>query len=99
MSTTHPAEKSKPEKPGGDGSTLEVTAFSPRHPDPLPFSFPNNMKVEEAAQLVAGKFGYAPGTPTFKNADGETLDRDKPLRAEHVRDGDVLELLDVGGGV
>jgi hypothetical protein len=99
MSTTHPAEKSKPEKPGGNGSTLEVTVFSPRHPDPVPFGFPNGMKVGEAAQSVAEKFGYAPGTPTFKNADGETLDRDKPLRAEHVRAGDVLELVDVGGGV
>jgi len=99
MSTTSPAEKSTPENPGGDGSTLEVTVFSPRQPEPVPFSFPNGMKVGAAAQLVAEKFGYAPGTPTFKNAEGETLDRDKPLRAEHVRDGDVLELVDVGGGV
>jgi hypothetical protein len=94
-----PAGKATPEKPGDDGSTLEVTVLSPRHPDPVTFSFPNGMKVGEAAQLVAEKFGYAPGTPTFKNADGETLDRDKPLRGEHVRDGDVMELVDVGGGV
>lgn len=93
------AEQAKPGEPGGDGSTLEVTVFSPRHPDPVPFSFPNGMTVSEAAKLVAEQFGYAPGTPTFKNADGEILDRDKPLRAEHVRDGNVLELVDVGGGV
>lgn len=98
MSDT-PAEKATPAKPGGGGSTLEVTVFSPRHPDPVPFSFPNGMKVGQAAQLVAEKFGYAPGTPTFKNTDGETLDRDRPLIGEHVRDGDVLELVDVGGGV
>ena len=57
------------------------------------------MTVGEAAQIVADAFGYAPGTPTFKNADGEVLDRDKPLRGEHVRDGDALEFVDVGGGV
>lgn len=81
------------------GSSLDVTVFSPRHPDPVAFSFPNGLKVGEAAQIVAEKFGYAAGTPTFKNADGEILDRDKPLRGEHVRDGDVLEFVDVGGGV
>ncbi|WP_091052213.1 hypothetical protein [Nocardioides sp. YR527] len=86
-------------KPGSDGSTLEVTVFSPRHPEPAPFSFPNAMSVGEAAQQVAQHFGYAAGTPTFKSADGEVLDRDKPLRGEHVRDGAVLELVDVGGGV
>jgi hypothetical protein len=93
-----PTEKVNSETLGG-GPTLEVTVFSPRHPDPVPFSFPNGMRVGEAAQLVAEQFGYAQGTPTFKNAAGEILDRDMPLRAEHVRDGDVLELVDVGGGV
>lgn len=87
------------EKPDREGSTLEVTVFSPRYPDPVPFSFPNGMTVGEAAQIVATKFGYAPGTPTFKDAAGEVLDRAKPLRGEHISDGDILELVDVGGGV
>lgn len=94
-----PDQQSTPGKPDQTGSTLEVTVFSPRHPDPAPFSFPNAMTVGEAAQIVADAFGYAPGTPTFKNAAGEVLDRDKPLRGEHVRDGDALEFVDVGGGV
>lgn len=98
MSST-PDPQSASDKPDHTGSTLEVTVFSPRHPDPVPFSFPNGMKVGEAAQVVAEKFEYAPGTPTFKNADGEVLDRDKSLRGEHVRDGDNLEFVDVGGGV
>ena len=86
-------------QPADGGATLEVTVFSPRHPDAVSFSFPNGMRIGEAAQLVAERFGYVGGTPTFKNADNEVLDRDKPLRGEHVRDGDVLELVDVGGGV
>lgn len=93
-STTPPSNRPSP-----GGSTLEVTVFSPRHPDPVAFSFANAVTVGDAAQVVATSFGYAPGTPTFKNAAGEVLDRDKPLRGEHVRDGDVLELVDVGGGV
>lgn len=94
-----PDQQSTPAKPDQPGATLEVTVHSPRHPDPVAFSFPNAMTVGEAAQVVAEAFGYAPGTPTFKNANGEVLDRDKPLRGEHVRDGDVLEFVDVGGGV
>lgn len=90
---------STPSRSEDSGSTLEVTVLSPRHPDPVAFSFPNGMKVGEAAQIVAERFGYAPGTPTFKNAAGEVMDRDRPLRGEHVRDGDVLEFVDVGGGV
>jgi hypothetical protein len=82
-----------------DGNTYEVTVFAPRHPDPKPFSFPHGMKVGEAADVVAAAFGYVGGSPTFKNADGEVLDRNKPLAGEHVRDGAVLELIDVGGGV
>jgi hypothetical protein len=39
------------------------------------------------------------GTPTFQNAAGDLLDRSKTIAAEHVKDGDVLELVDVGGGV
>jgi hypothetical protein len=83
----------------GNGSTLTVTVYSPRHPDPVSFTFANSETVGEAAQQVATSFGYVGGTPTFKNATGEVLDRNKPLRGEHVRDGDELELVDVGGGV
>jgi hypothetical protein len=98
MSNT-PDPKSSSNKPEGGGSTLEVAVFSPRHPEAVAFSFPNGTMVGEAAKAVAERFGYAGGTPTLKNAEGEVLDRGKPLRGEHVRDGDVLELVDVGGGV
>lgn len=87
----------KPPDPGND--TYEVTVYAPRHPDPEPFSFQHGMRVGEAAAIVAAHFGYTGGSQTFKNADGEVLDRDKSLAGEHVRDGAVLELIDVGGGV
>lgn len=83
----------------GNGPTLTVMVFAPRHPDPVSFTFANSETVGQAAQTVATAFGYAGGTPTFKNAANEVLDRNKPLRGEHVRDGDGLELVDVGGGV
>lgn len=81
------------------GSGLDVTVFAPRHPDPAAFTFANNETVGQAAQTVATAFGYATGTPTFKNAAREVLDRNKTLHAEHVHNGDVLELVDAGGGV
>jgi hypothetical protein len=86
-------------KPEQGNSTYEVTVYAPRHPDPKAFSFPHGMTVGEAAAIVAAEFGYTGGSQTFKNAAGEVLDRNKPLAGEHVRDGAVLELIDVGGGV
>jgi hypothetical protein len=79
--------------------TVTVTVFAPRTTDPRIFTWPQTMKVGEAASQAAHDFGYEPGTPSFQNADGEVLDRDKPLVAAGVRDGDELELVDVGGGV
>jgi hypothetical protein len=79
--------------------TVTVTVFAPRATDPRTFTWPQTMKVGEAAAQAADAFGYRPGTPSFQDAAGEVLDRDKPLVAAGVRDGDELELVDVGGGV
>jgi hypothetical protein len=89
------AAKGKP----NPGHVLDVTVFAPRHPDPVKFSFPRDMTVGGAAMQVAEKFGYASGTPTLQNHKGEVLDRNKTLHDEHVRDRNILELVDVGAGV
>lgn len=72
---------------------------SPRFVEPRTFSFPKSSRVGDDAQLAATELGYISGTPTFQNAAGDLLDRTKTIAAEHVKDGDVLELVDVGGGV
>lgn len=85
------------EEHGPPDITVQVTA--PREVEPRSFTWPKNKRVGEAAAEAAAAFQYQAGTPTFQNADDVVLDRDKPLVAEGVRDGDELELVDVGGGV
>lgn len=83
----------------GDKGTLEVLVFSPRNPgDQRPFSWSKHMTVGEAAAEAATAFGYSGGQPTLAK-DGVPLDRSKQLVAAHVRDGDLLEIVDAGGGV
>ena len=83
-----------------DRNTVTVTVFAPRNAESREFTFPKTMKVSEAARTAADAFGYAAGgNPTFETADNEVLDRNKPLVAANVRDGDKLELVDAGGGV
>jgi len=88
-------------RPNDHGApTITVTVFSPKEPDGREFTWPKTKKVGEAASEAAEAFGYAAGlTVSFKNADKRVLDRDKPLVAEHVNDGDSLEIVDVAGGV
>lgn len=78
--------------------TITVRVFAPRETEPRPFTFEKTMRVGEAARLAADAFGYVGGTPTFAKGN-VVLDRDKPLVAEGVREGDDLELVDAGGGV
>jgi hypothetical protein len=87
------------DKHEGHGPDVTVTVFSPREPDPRPFTWPKSKKVGEAAKEAAQAFGYEAGNPSFQNAAGVVLDRNKPLAGEHVKDGDRLDLVDVGGGV
>ena len=89
---------SKPEEHGAP--TIIITVFSPKESEGKEFTFPKTKKVGEAATEAALAFGYAAGsTVSFQNADKKVLDRDKPLVAEHVKDGDSLDIVDVGGGV
>jgi hypothetical protein len=89
---------SKPEEHGAP--TITITVFSPKESEGKEFTFPKTKKVGEAATEAALAFGYAAGsTVSFQNIDKKVLDRDKPLVAEHVKDGDSLDIVDVGGGV
>ncbi len=78
---------------------ITVTVYAPRAVEPKEFTWPKTKKVGEAAQEAAIAFGYEPSSPTFQNENEEVLDRNKPLVAEKVKDGDTLELVDSGGGV
>lgn len=93
---TTAARPEKPEK--DDKQDITVTVFAPREPEPKTFSWNKHRTVGETAAEAAADFKYAAGTPTFVK-DGKILDRSKQLVAAGVRDGDQLELTDVGGGV
>lgn len=83
----------------GDKQQLDVLVFSPRDPaDRRPFSWSKHLTVGEAAAEAAAAFGYSGGQPTLAE-DGKPLDRAKQLVAEHIKDGDLLEIVDAGGGV
>lgn len=92
-------EHAQPGNDHGDGAVVDVLVNSPRFAEPRPFKFRKNSRVGDDAQQAASELGYVGGTPTFQNAAGDLLDRAKTLAAAHVKDGDVLELVDVGGGV
>lgn len=89
------------QKPGADHGppTITVKVFTPKDPSPKSFTWPKTMKVGDAAAEAAKAFGYEGGSPSFQNSAGVVLDRNKPLVAEGVSDGDELELVDAGGGV
>lgn len=86
---------------GEDKHDLTVTVFAPSTTEGISFTWPKTMKVSEAARAAATAFGYAGGNPGLQTADAQArvLDSRKPLVAEHVNDGDELELIDTGGGV
>jgi hypothetical protein len=84
---------------GKDKQDLQVLVFSPRNPsERREFTWSKHLTVGEAAVEAATAFGYSGGQPTLAK-DGKPLDRTKQLVAEHVRDGDLLELIDAAGGV
>jgi hypothetical protein len=87
----------KQQKP--DKNELTVIVYAPRTPDPKTFTWLKTLNVGTAAREAATAFGYQGGNPGLQNAKGQVLDNRKPLVAEGVRDGDILELIDGGGGV
>jgi hypothetical protein len=93
-------EEHDTDEPGhGEGNTLEVTVLAPGLLEGRAFSFRKNLTVEEAATEAATAMGFHANAPSFQRGDEPVLDRTKRLVAAGVRDGDVLELVDAGGGV
>lgn len=88
-----------PAKNPPDAATLELIVYSAVAVDPRTFSWPRSITVEEAAAEAAAAFGYTGGTPTFQTEDGTVLDRGARLATARLKDGDTLEIVDVGGGV
>jgi len=93
ISTVAPADHDKHE--------LTLIIHAPRSPDPKTFTWTKTTKVGDAAKEAATAFGYAAGNPGFQTLDSppRQLDNNKPLVAEHLKDGDELEITDTGGGV
>lgn len=85
----------------GDRQELTIIVHAPRSPDPKTFNWPKTMKVGDAARAAATAFGYTSGNPGLQTIDTppRSLDNNKPLIAEHLKDGDELEISDTGGGV
>lgn len=98
MANTEHKQENPPSSDHG-APTITVTVFAPRVPDPKQFTWPKTMKVGDAAAAAAAEFGYQGGSPSFENEANVVLDRNKPLVAEGVKDGDKLELVDAGRGV
>jgi hypothetical protein len=81
------------------GDTVTVTVFAPKEVDGKTFTFRVNLMVGAAASEAALAFGYPPGTKASFKKDGTVLDAAKTLEAAHVRTGDKLSVVDIGGGV
>jgi hypothetical protein len=82
-----------------NGNTVTVTVFAPGLVEGREFTFRKNLTVGDAASEAAAALGFHANAPSFQKDDEPVLDRTKTLAAAGVRDGDVLELVDAGGGV
>ena len=88
--------------PGKEKQDLILVVHAPKAPEPRKFTWPKTEKVGDAARQAATDFGYAGGNPGFLLISAEPkrmLDNNKPLVAEHLKDGDEVEITDTGGGV
>ena len=87
---------------GRDKQELTLVVYAPRAPKPMTFTWPKTMKVGDAARAAATKFDYSGGNPGLLYlgvTPPKPLDNNKTLVAEHLKDGDELEISDTGGGV
>jgi hypothetical protein len=77
-----------------DKRTLDVFVFSPPNPaHRRQFTWSKYLTVGEAAAKAAPVFSYSGGPPTLAK-EGTPLDRSMRLVDAHVRDGDVMEIID-----
>jgi hypothetical protein len=93
------ADQHRPGAEDKDGHWLELRVFAPRDPEERVFVFDSSTPVGEAAETVAREFGYAAGNFTFQTRNDDVLDRNLTLARAHVHNRQLLELVDVGGGV
>ena len=65
------------------------------------FTFPQQTKVQDAANQAAVALGYPSGGnyALFRFATNEELDGQRPLVSYQIEDGEVLSLSDTGTGV
>lgn len=100
METT---EKEKLKPADNDKQTLSLEVFAPRKANSQTFKWPKTKKVGDAAREAALAFGYSGTNPGLEivlpDGTGRTLDNNKTLVAEHLKDGDQLDITDTGGGV
>jgi hypothetical protein len=84
-----------------DKKQLTLRVSAPRAPEPRTFTWAKTMKVAEAAREAALAFGYTANNPELQllGSAPRTLDPNKTLVAEHLKDGDELEVSSTGGGV
>lgn len=82
-----------------DRGELDVRVQAPGFLEPRRFRFREDMTVSEAATEAATAFGYRPNTPGFRAPDGLELPETDTLSAAGVRDEELLQLIDTGGGV
>lgn len=97
MSTEPSAVEQGRQEPEKQDVAVEI--FPPRDPeDEREFTFDKHTTVGNAAQEAASAFGYPAGDYTLAKGR-DSLDRNKQLVAAGVREGDVLALVNAGGGV
>ena len=86
--------------PGKDDRTLEIVIQSTR--GSKKFSFPKETKVAEVIEEAIVAFGFAPGDKfelVLATNPGEPLRPERTLVSYHIKDGDILILTAIGGGV
>lgn len=94
------SEHTESNGPSKDDRTLEIVIQSTR--GSKKFSFPKETKVSEVIEKAIGAFGFAPGDKfelVLATNPGEPLRPERTLVSYHIKDGDVLILTAIGGGV
>lgn len=85
---------------GGHPDTLEITIQSTR--GTKQFSLPKEMKIAAVINEAVTAFGFAPGDNfelVLATNPGDPLRPERTLASYQVKDGDILILTAIGGGV
>jgi WXG100 protein secretion system (Wss), protein YukD len=93
-------DKNSQHQPPHDDRTLEIVIQSTR--GTKTFSFPKETKISDVIEKAVDAFGFAKGDRfelVLATNPGEPLQPERPLVSYHIKDGDILILTAVGGGV